>query len=289
MTARAAPRTRESRPALRIVHLFPDLLRVYGDTGNVQTLAVRARRRGIDALVRPVLADAADVPEADLFVIGGGQDRDQAAVERSLARLGDRIARQIDDGAALLAVCAGYQSLGISYRDSRGRVMHGPGILRVRTEARAGRLVGPVIAHATLPLFDGPRTTIVGFENHSGRTILEPDATPLATVEVGHGNQDHDGTEGVVELPAASSLRGLRLGTYLHGPLLPRNPHVADALLRAALLRSGQVATLRPLDDAAEWRAHDRHVERSRHRSWADRLPSRLRRAIDPARNLVGF
>ena len=92
-----------------------------------------------------------------------------------------------------------------------------------------------------------------------------------------------------MELPGVGGLSGLRVGTYLHGPFLPRNPHVADALLRAALTRSGQSADLQALDDTAEWEAHDRHVERGRRRSWTDRLPSRLRRAIDPARNLVGF
>ncbi len=133
------------------------------------------------------------------------------------------------------------------------------------------------------------RETVVGFENHSGRTRLDPGAVPLARIEIGAGNNGCDETEGILAVADEQGLRGLRIGTYLHGPLLPRNPHVADALLVAALGRSGQPTDLVPLDDRDEWRAHDRFVERCRRRPLADRLPPAVRRFTDPARNLIGF
>jgi CobQ-like glutamine amidotransferase family enzyme len=146
-----------------------------------------------------------------------------------------------------------------------------------------------VLAHLEDAALRGIRETIVGFENHSGRTELGDESAPLARVEVGHGNNDHDDTEGVLESPGARGLAGLRIGTYLHGPFLPRNPHVADALLRAALARTGQPVELCTLDDAVEWRAHDAHVARCRRRPLAAYLPSPVRRLIEPVQALVGF
>jgi CobQ-like glutamine amidotransferase family enzyme len=274
---------------LRIVHLFPDLLSVYGDTGNIRTLVVRAERRGIAVQLDRVLADSHAVPDADLFVIGGGQDRDQVAVEGALLRLGERLVRRVADGAALLAICGGYQSLGVSYRTGRDRTVRGPGLFDVRTAAGTRRLVGPVVGHLTDSSITTIRDTVIGFENHSGRTQLAGSARPLAMIEIGSGNNGRDGTEGLFAPPGTGGLRGLRIGTYLHGPLLPRNPHIGDALLAAALERTGQPSTLAALDDTAEWRAHDRFVERCRRRTWSDRLPSRLRTMVDPARNLIGF
>jgi CobQ-like glutamine amidotransferase family enzyme len=273
---------------LRIVHLFPDLLSVYGDAGNIQALIVRSRARGIVAERITALADAPRLPSGDIYVIGGGQDRDQVQVERSLRRIGDALMREVADGAAVLAVCGGYQSLGVEYRTGE-RTIHGPGVLDVRTTAGSRRLVGPVVAHLEDPIFGLPGRTIVGFENHSGRTTLGPESTALARVEIGHGNGDDDGAEGVLETPGTRGLRGLRLGTYLHGPLLPRNPHVGDALIAAGLSRTGQPTDLARLDDRAEWAAHDRYVQRCRRRAWTDRLPGRVRRMVEPARNLIGF
>jgi CobQ-like glutamine amidotransferase family enzyme len=274
---------------LRIIHLFPDLLSVYGDTGNVRTLVVRAERRGIAVQLDRVLADSRAIPDADLFVIGGGQDRDQVAVEGALLRLGDRLVRRVADGAALLAICGGYQSLGVSYRTGHDRTVRGPGLFDTRTVAGARRLVGPVVGHLMDPSITTIRDTVIGFENHSGRTRLARSARPLATIEIGSGNNGRDRTEGVFAAPGADGLHGLRIGTYLHGPLLPRNPHLGDALLAAALQRTGQPSALEALDDTAEWRAHDRFVERCRRRTWSDRLPSRLRSMVDPARGLIGF
>jgi lipid II isoglutaminyl synthase (glutamine-hydrolysing) len=284
-----APVANATDRRLRIVHLFPDLLSVYGDTGNVATLVVRARHRGIAVEVDRLRSDAARIATADVYVIGGGQDRDQAAVDMALRRLGDGLLGEIEAGAAILAVCGGYQSLGHSFRTSQGRLLQGPGIFDVTTRGGPTRFVGPVVADLDETWIRGSRRTIVGFENHSGRTTLGPGAEPLATVEIGFGNNGRDGSEGLLAVPGSGGLRGLRIGTYLHGPLLPRNPHLADALLAAGLARTGQPTALAELDDTEEWAAHDRFVERCRHRSWPERLPTPLRRAIGPARNLVGF
>jgi CobQ-like glutamine amidotransferase family enzyme len=273
---------------LRIVHLFPDLLSVYGDAGNIQALVVRSRARGIVVERAVVLADTPRLPSGDLYVIGGGQDRDQVQVERSLQRIGDALTREVGEGAAVLAVCGGYQSLGVEYRILGERTIRGPGVLDVRTVSGSKRLVGPVVAHLEDPIFGPPRRTIVGFENHAGRTTIGPESTALARVEIGHGNDD-DGTEGVLERPGARGLQGLRIGTYLHGPLLPRNPHLGDVLIAAGLSRTGQPTNLAPLDDRDEWAAHDRQIERCRKRTWTDRLPRRVRRMVEPARNLIGF
>jgi lipid II isoglutaminyl synthase (glutamine-hydrolysing) len=276
---------REGGRTLRVVHVFPDLLSTYGDSGNIRTIVARAERRGIEVGVSRLLADDAAVPDGDLFVIGGGQDRDQLRVEGALRRLGRALETRIAEGAALLAICGGYQNLGRSYRFADGRTVHGPGIFPIETVAATDRLVGPIVARLTSDaakcIGSGSvpqRTTVVGFENHSGRTHLDSDAAAFATVEIGGGNNGTDGTEGLL-LPGGDAY-GLRLGTYLHGPLLPSNPHVADALIRAGLARTGQPDDLLPLDDRADWRAHDRFLIRNRRRSWVDRLPAGVRAAI---------
>jgi len=279
---------------LHVVHVFPDLLSTYGDGGNIRTLIARAERRGVRVMVTHVLADSVIVPPGDLFVIGGGQDRDQLRVEAALSRLGSALEARIGDGAALLAVCGGYQNLGRTYRFANGRMVHGPGIFPTETTASRDRLVGPVVARLSLEVAtrigDGSmpeRTTVVGFENHSGRTDLESRGDAFATIEIGGGNNGNDGTEGWLAASAGTYLRGLRLGTYLHGPLLPRNPHIADALIRSGLARTNQPRHLDPLDDREEWRAHDGFLVRTRRRSWIDRLPGGLRRVVEPARELV--
>jgi CobQ-like glutamine amidotransferase family enzyme len=288
--ARTSPERRRRR--LRLVHLFPELLNLYGDRGNVRSIVVRAEARGVAVDVETVSAADRTVPVADLFLIGGGQDREQAAVAAALGRLGPRLEDQIGEGAALLAVCGGYQSLGRSYRTSTGTELEGPAILPVRTVARPGRLVGPVVAELSggiVPARPGT-STIVGFENHGGRTWLEPGALPLACVEVGHGNNGIDRTEGVLGLPGSGGWRGLRVGTYLHGPLLPRNPHLADALIAGGLARGNQPVTLEPLDDEAEWQAHERFARRTReHERRERRIPPWLHRVVDPPRRLIGF
>ena len=276
---------------LRVVHLYPDLLNVYGDAGTVRTIVVRAERLGIEVELSAVRAGDPGVPPADVMLIGGGQDREQLTVARELERLGPAIRERIAEGSSLLAVCGGYQNLGWSYLTSAGATIAGPGILDIRTEAGDRRLVGSVVADLSeLPNGTPARSTMIGFENHAGRTYLGPEARPLATVEIGGGNNGADGTEGVLGLPGDDGLLGLRVGTYLHGPLLPRNPHIADALISFGLGRGGPAVDLAPLDDADEWRAHDRYAARSRARKRRDeRFPPWLRKVSDPLRSLIGF
>jgi CobQ-like glutamine amidotransferase family enzyme len=257
---------------LVIVHLFPELLNLYGDRGNVVTLARRAQWRGLEVDVRAVDADeTGGLASADVIFIGGGQDRQQIAVARALERVSRQLRDAVAGGAALVAVCGGYQNVGHRYRSEHVGDLAGPGLLDVWTETPPGatRLVGGVVvalepasqvaatgqASAAAAGFRGQEDTIVGFENHSGRTILGPGVRPLGRVRVGHGNTGDDGIEGAIALPGDGGLAGLRIGTYLHGPLLPRNPHLADFILGCALARRG-VTGLHALPDDPEWAAH---------------------------------
>jgi CobQ-like glutamine amidotransferase family enzyme len=259
-------------PHLRIVHLFPDVLSVYGDSANVMTIARRAEARSIRTTVVQVVVGADRIPPADILLIGGGQDREQVTVARELERLGGQVIDLVAGGAALLAVCGGYQNLGVRYRTMQGEDLWCLGLLPVATDAtgRRPRLVGPVVAQLHSELMSerrsdlAPERTVVGFENHGGRTVLEAGARSFATIEIGHGNNGRDRTEGVVLLPGDGGLGGLRIGTYLHGPLLPRNPHVADALIAAALSWPNRPFELKPIDDRLEWAAHDLALARLR-------------------------
>jgi CobQ-like glutamine amidotransferase family enzyme len=276
---------------LRVVYLFPDLLNVYGDAGNVRTIVGRAEARGFAVELSDVRAGDRAIPPADIMLIGGGQDREQHVVARELLGLGPAIRDRIADGAALLAVCGGYQSLGWSYLTSTGALLEGPGILDIRTEAGPTRMVGPVVARLSDGASGQPgRDEVVGFENHAGRTWPGSTARPFATVEIGRGNNGEDGTEGILAMPGEGGLAGMRIGTYLHGPLLPRNPHVADALIAAGLGRGGPPVALSPLDDRDEWTAHDHYAARSRARRRREgRLPRPVARVVDPLRSLIGF
>lgn len=269
------------------------MLRFYGDGGNVSTLVSRAAARSIATNVTQVPVGSGHIPPADLVFIGGGQHREQVTVARELERLGDRLIDLVADGTALLAVCGGYQNLGIRYRTSFGVELACPGLLPVSTDASVGskRLVGPVLAHVSPALMESPtQRTVVGFENHGGRTNLEAGARPFATVEIGHGNNELDATEGVLLLPGEGGLRGLRIGTYMHGPLLPRNPHITDALIAAALGHGGEPVELSPLDDRLEWASHHAACTRLRQTAREDRrIPQWAHRVLDPIKALIGY
>jgi CobQ-like glutamine amidotransferase family enzyme len=286
---------------LRIVHLFPDLLNVYGDGGNVQTLVARGRARGVSVDVDAVRYGDRRIPAADLYLIGGGQDREQITVGSELERFGAELTARVDE-AALLAVCGGYQNLGRTIRTPNGEI-RGPGVMPIATDARprGPRLVGPILVSSPAPIAAigeasaraagcaGAELTIVGFENHGGRTFLDTGVEALGLVEIGHGNNGSDRTEGVAACLGPDGLPR-RVGTYLHGPLLPRNPHLADALLMVALSHDGPAPELRPLDDRLEWLAHARFVARLRTSAAADRrLPGWAHRVVDPVRGLIGF
>ena len=191
----------------------------------------------------------------DLVYVGGGQDREQALVAPDLARRGDDLLRAVETGTALLAVCGGYQLLGRGYRGRNGSSMPGAGLFPLETVAGERRLIGDVLLEVEL---DGMTTTVAGFENHAGRTLLDPGATALGRVLAGHGN---DGTSGLEGCRVAAAI-----GTYLHGPLLPRNPILADWLLARALEHAGGDGALEPLGDELERLAHAVSVGRARSR-----------------------
>ncbi len=234
-------------------HLYPDYLNIYADRGNIAVLDRRAAWRGHELEVRAIgLADPIEPGACSLYYVGGGQDREQALVAADLAQKGDALAAELEGGAALLAVCGGYQLLGRGYRDVRGQWLEGAGLFPLETVAGERRMIGDVLLECELA--PGERRTVAGFENHAGRTLLDPGAVPLGRVLAGFGNDGESGFEGCRV--------GRALGTYLHGPLLPRNPWLADWLLGQAL---GGL-TLEPLPDELEAQAHEVSAARARRR-----------------------
>jgi CobQ-like glutamine amidotransferase family enzyme len=255
---------------LTLGHLYGDLLNLYADRGNIITLTRRCAWRGIDLEVRPIgIGDAVDAAGLDLLFMGGGQDGDQRLMADDLFRLkADALRGALADGLPMLVVCGGYQLFGHYYQPAEGPRLPGLGLFDLHTVhpgSRVARCIGNVVVEwAPPPTFGGDggvpasaaagRRTLVGFENHGGRTFLGPGARPLGRVLHGHGNNAQDGTEG--------AMVGNAFGTYLHGSLLPKNPHLADHLLRLALARRHPSAALEPLDDALEWRAHEVILQR---------------------------
>jgi CobQ-like glutamine amidotransferase family enzyme len=233
---------------LRLLALYPEQMNIYADRGNILFLQRRAEWRGIPFRYTAAgPGDGFDPADHDLIYIGGGQDRDQVLVAEDMLRTKrDAIASAVEDGAALLAVCGGYQLLGHRYQLGEQSVT-GLGIADLETVRDPGpRLIGNVSIEVDLG--EGPRV-LAGFENHGGRTQLGPDAEPLGRVLNGHGNNDRDGYEGVKR-------RNL-IGTYLHGPLLPKNAWLADRLIALAIeRRTGTLPQLEPLDDELEAAAH---------------------------------
>jgi len=250
---------------LRICHLYPDLLNLYGDRGNILTLVQRARWRSIEVEVTETpLGVPLRAEEHDLFFIGGGEDRQQALAAADLRRdKGAALREGVEKGATVLAVCGGYQLMGHYYRPAEGDDLPGIGLLDLVTHHPGKvrpRLIGNIVIrsdlrHAGPPVADGP-STFVGFENHGGRTTLGPGARPLGLVQTGFGNNGEDRTEGAVYKHA--------YGTYLHGPLLPKNPWLADHLIAVALKRRHGEVMLPPLDDRVEQEAHQAAVRRTR-------------------------
>ncbi len=229
---------------LRIAHLYPDLMSIYGDRGNVIALTQRARWRDIAVEVRPYTAGMTfDAAWPDLFFFGGGQDVGQDIVGADLlGPNGDAIRHALAGGAAAFLICGGYQLFGSEYLPEAGPPIPGLGALDVQTRAGTQRFVGNLVAET-------PDGMLVGFENHSGRTYLGAKATALGAVVVGHGNNGDDKTEGAVQ--------GKIIGTYSHGSCLPKNPWLADKLLAWALERRQGTVRLMPLDDREELAASE--------------------------------
>ena len=247
---------------LNIVHLYPDLLNLYGDRGNIQCLRMRCKWRGIDAqVIECNLDDHPNLASADIVLLGGGSDREQQIVCTRLQKIRRDLHDYVEDGGSLLAICGGYQLLGHYYDTADGR-MEGLSLVDLYTEQGSPRLISNIILrNEALPdalpgVFpDHLPYEIVGFENHGGRTYIGSNM-PFGKVLHGHGNNEKDACEGVL-------YRNV-IGTYLHGPLLPKNPHVCDLILQRALNRKyGVSLTCFPvLDDSLEKEANRAVVKR---------------------------
>lgn len=230
---------------LRICHLYPDVLNLYGDRGNIIAMRRRLEWRGMDVTVREAgIGSPAQLAQADFVFIGGGQDFEQELLLGDLrAGKAAELCAAIEDGMPVLAICGGYQMLGEYYETHEGVRCDFIGALDLHTVGSDTRMIGNYV-------FDCPGVgKIVGFENHSGKTRLGPGVQPLGHVLSGFGNNGEDGTEG-------ARYKNV-FGTYGHGSLLPKNPALCDLLLKTALERKYGSAGLAPLDDAAENAAHD--------------------------------
>ena len=244
---------------IRVGHLYPDYLNIYADRGNIAVLVRRAELRGHVLEVSGIAPGEPLEPGAhDLLYVGGGQDREQALIAPDLAARGEAIATAVAAGAALLAVCGGYQLLGRGYRGRDGSWMPGAGLFPHETVAGERRMIGDVLLECELE--PGERHTVAGFENHAGRTLLDDGAMPLGRVVAGYGNDGASGYEGCRV--------GTAIGTYLHGPLLPRNPWLADWLLSRALAHAtgGEPPELEPVPDELERLAHAVAAQRAQAR-----------------------
>lgn len=230
---------------ISIGHLYPKQLNLYGDMGNIITLKKRCEWRGIDVDYHEINLDD-NILESDLYFIGGGQDKEQIEVSKAMYSQKDFLLTQRDNGAVFLGICGGYQLLGHYYQPFEGERLFGVSLLDAYTVAGKKRFIGNVTAESD---FLAPNT-LVGFENHSGLTYLQNDTKPLAFVTVGNGNNGKDKTEG-------ARYKNV-FGTYLHGSLLPKNPHLADYLISLALdKRYNDKIQLKKLDDKIEYSAHN--------------------------------
>lgn len=231
---------------LNIAHLYPKLLNIYGDWGNVLTIKRRCEWRGIGVNIDSIgLDDTIDIKKYDFYFLGGGQDHQQITVSKELQKHKSSLQDARDENAVFLAICGGYQLLGHYYQPHNSEKLNGIGLLDAYTESSDKRFIGNVTAHAD---YVKP-ATLVGFENHSGLTYLQGETQPLALVTTGYGNNGVDKTEG-------ARYRNV-FGTYLHGSFLPKNPHFADYLIGLALKkRYKDEIALEPLNDEFETKAH---------------------------------
>lgn len=228
-------------------YFYPDLMNIYGDQGNVTTIKMRCLWRGIDFEIKKIsLKEKADeIRKCDLFFFGGGQDRQQIIVAKDLSGSKGAILKEmLKNDFPLLSICGGFQLLGKSYH-FEGKTL--PGIFFFEADTRAGktRFISNILTETKIT---GKKEKLIGFENHSGRTYLFGKTKALAQVLFGHGNNGEDKTEGAIKHQA--------IGTYLHGSLLPKNPHLADFLIKSALEKKyNKKIKLKPLDDKTEWQA----------------------------------
>ena len=235
---------------LKIAHLYPELLNLYGDRGNIISLKKRAEWRGIDVEVKEYkLADEIDFENIDILFIGGGSDREQLLVCQRLKEIKKDFKNYVENNGVVTAICGGYQLLGKYYK-MKDETVEGLGILDIYTESGEGRLIGNVVIETEFLA-----RPIVGFENHGGRTYIE-NHNSLGKVVYGNGNNDNDKAEGVLYKNV--------IGTYLHGPLFPKNPHLCDYIIKKALQNKYGEVELEELDDSVEFAANDYVVNRFR-------------------------
>lgn len=240
---------------IKILHLFPDLLNQYYDSGNILCMKKRLEWRGIDCEIKTVMREdsMAELDDVDIIFIGGGADREQLYVCRHLLEYKNELQSYIEDNGSMLAICGGYQLLGNYYR-IKNETINGLGLLDIYTEIGEGRLTGDVVLE--IDFLDKPRNMVVGFENHGGRTYIGSHK-PFGRVICGNGNSDNCGYDGVV-------YKGL-IGSYLHGPLLPKNPELCDYILTKAIKRrNSDFTALPPLDDSAEHTANEYILNKKR-------------------------
>lgn len=234
---------------ITIGHLYPDLLNLYGDRGNIQCMMKRCQWRGIEAeTIEYSLEDEIDFSDLDIVLLGGGSDREQMIVCRRLQAIRESFQKYVEDYGVVIAVCGGYQLLGHYYQTDQGRI-EGLHLVDLYTEQKPGRLIDNIVLKSDL--FEMP---VVGFENHGGRTNIGKNR-PFGKVLYGSGNDGESGYEGVIYKNV--------IGTYLHGPLLPKNPQVCDYLITKALERKyGEKISLSLLEDREEKEANSYIVKR---------------------------
>ncbi len=238
---------------INIAHLYPDLLNIYGDKGNVIAFSKRCLWRNITVKIHEITPKDNINPDLyDFYFIGGGQDQQQIEVSELLQKQKNNIHRAVENQAVFLAICGGYQLFGHYYKPHEGEKLKGINILDAYTIAGNTRYIGNVTVETDLKL--NTAKTLTGFENHSGLTYLEDDTCPLGRVIVGNGNNGSDKTEG--------AYKNNVFGTYLHGSLLPKNPHFTDYLIKLSLKRNYGNVEIEEINDCFEWTAHKKAAKR---------------------------
>lgn len=252
---------------LSICHLYPNLMDTYGDRGNITTIINRCKWRGIETRISSITTgQPLSNSHFDFYFFGGGQDRQQEIVAKDLKLKAKALKTAIENNSVLLSICGGYQLLQKYFKTQNGKVIEGIGIFDAHTVGSTDRMIQNLLIeinpklqseiNSSYPTTDKKQlaTNLIGFENHSGKTYLGKNIKPLGKVIRGAGNNGEDKTEGAVYKNA--------FGCYLHGSLLPKNPHFADYLISKALKRRYGKIKLKPLDDSIEWQAHQNASKR---------------------------
>lgn len=244
---------------LKICHLYPELMNIYGDRGNVIALSYRAKLHGIKVDIKNIsLGEKINPKEFDFIFIGGGEDKQQQLVASDFQKIkGSALKEAADSGKVILGICGGYQLFGKYYKPAKGPELPGINLMDIYTVAGEKRMIGNVVIKSIIES-DLNLPEIIGFENHSGKTYLGNNIKPLGKVEIGFGNNGEDKTEGAIWKNV--------FGTYLHGSLLPKNPHLTDFLLQQAIknkYKDFQLKELPTKENELEILAHKRAIERA--------------------------